>query len=112
LDLIGDTEYVVYDDMYFIYCPDDDDYSGFESLYLKMDDYWFEVPAENYIFDYDETDGEGNEICLIGLVEGSSYWLAGDVFLRSYYQIYDDDNAQMTLAPRLNGAVTDIIYDP
>jgi len=47
--------------------------------------------------------------CILGfLTNTADYWLVGDVFLRNYYTVWDDDNNQLTISPRKSGAVSTI----
>ena len=81
------------------------------SLFLYVQGYWLEIPSEAYIFYIFKDRSE--KLCLIGMVENDDeYWLAGDVFLISYYQVYDDDNSQMILSPRKKSSVATIEFGP
>ena len=42
-------------------------------------------------------------ICTLGFVANSDdYWLLGDVFMRGFYVIHDDDNQMLGMAPHSN----------
>jgi len=41
-----------------------------------------------------------------------SYWLAGDVFIRNFYTIWDQENAKIGFAPLATGTATIVVSDP
>lgn len=49
-------------------------------------------------------------MCFLGLIENDSdYWLVGDVFLISYYTVYDEVKGTITFAPRKGSYVKKIV---
>jgi len=82
-------------------CPSD--YSTFPTVSLLIGGYWFDIPPYTYLV---EDDG----YCIVGFLENSDdTWLVGDVFLRNYYSVFDDDTGELTFAPRItNTYVTTI----
>jgi hypothetical protein len=82
--------------------------SQYETVYLWIDDYRFEVSVDDYFLAYndlvEEPSDEYADVCLIGIVDTffSSYWVLGDAFMKGYYTIHDNDdheNARMGFAP-------------
>jgi hypothetical protein len=61
-----------------------------------VDGYWLEIPPETYIFDF------GSRFCMLGfgLMDIYGYYLFGDVLLRNYYTVWDNENAQIGWTPR------------
>lgn len=90
--LIGNNDHTKDTDGYYIIrCSDE-----FPSVFLLIDDHWFEVPPSTFIFaipgypDY----------CYVGIHHVSDdYWLIGDTFLRGYYSVWDNPNNRIGLAP-------------
>jgi len=80
----------------------------YESFWLRTgDEYWMEIPPETYIMDI------GESVCVYGITTTSSdYFLLGDVFLRNYYSIHDDDNGLIGLAPHANSVATPLAIGP
>ena len=86
----------------------------FEDIYLTIqgnqysilvEDYWFEVQPENYWED---------PSCFIGIIQERTinYWLLGDVFLRGYYTVWDNNDAtaaSMKFAPHATSSKPKVI---
>ena len=88
------TQLQIFYGQYFVSC----DTTTFPSVYFYIDGRYYEILAKSYITGY-----KANDLCLLGFMPGGlgSYILAGDVFLNSYYSIWDDDNAQVAFVPNL-----------
>lgn len=64
-------------------------------MYFYSNGYYLPVTPENYVISFGSTSDE----CVIGFISSSDYsGLFGDVFLRNYYSIWDNDNAKLGLA--------------
>lgn len=85
---------------YFVNC----DTTKYSSFYILMDGYWVEIPPEAYIFDL------GGRFCLLGfgLMDIYGDYLFGDVLLRSYYTVWDDDNSYVGFTPRTGSSAGSI----
>jgi saccharopepsin len=86
---------------YFVNC----DTSKYSSFYILMDSYWIEIPPEAYVFDL------GGTFCMLGfgLMDIYGDYLFGDVLLRSYYTVWDNDNSLVGFSPRTDsyaGSIT------
>ncbi|TNV79382.1 hypothetical protein FGO68_gene14782 [Halteria grandinella] len=81
--------------VYGYYTTYDCDPSQYDTLYLQMGSHWFGIPPQAFIYTFSDT----NE-CVIGFksMQGD-IWLIGDVFLRSYYSVWDHDNDSIGLSP-------------
>jgi hypothetical protein len=76
---------------YIDYCSNSDYYP---SLYLLMGGTWMEVPASSYMFNF------YSDYCMVGIQSaGAHYWLLGDGFLKNFYTIWDNTNAQVGIGP-------------
>jgi len=76
--------------------------SKLPSLFIYFQTYWLEIPPEAYVFNF-------GKACSVNILSNTDdTWLAGDVLLRNYYTIFDDDNSEMTFSPIVGGIVTDI----
>ncbi|CDW82048.1 asp domain containing protein [Stylonychia lemnae] len=73
------------------------DLSTYESIFLYIDSKYFEITPKSFVFDY----LHDQSICAIGIVDGGNFWLLGDVFLREYYSIHDDEANRFKLAPHV-----------
>lgn len=83
-----------------------DNIDSLPSFYLHIQDSWLEIPASSYMIEYPDDPS----ICIVGIVPNSGdYWLAGDVFLRNYYAVFDDTKGTLTLAARLGSDVKSIV---
>jgi hypothetical protein len=86
--------------------------SRYETVYLWIDDYRFEISVDDYWIEYndivDEYDPEAADTCLLAIIDSwSGYWLVGDAFLKGYYSIHDNEdhaNAKMGFAPHATSA--------
>lgn len=67
--------------------------SAFNDLDLQIDDHVYAIPAVFFITSY-----EGICYNKIGL-SADKFWVLGVVFLQAYYQVYDLERNQVTLAP-------------
>jgi cathepsin D len=73
------------------------------SLFILIDGYYFEIHPTTFILPY-KTTTSGKYSCKLGLKRHSeSYWILGDVFLRSYYSLFDSSAGTLKLAPRATG---------
>ena len=68
------------------------------SFDLLFGQYWLTVLAEDYVV---EVNSFGTcAICLFGTDYGAhNYWLLGDAFMRSWYNIHDHANNRMGFVP-------------
>lgn len=81
----------------------------YQDFSLWIDDYEFEVLVDDYFLSLNDMLGkdaskEYEDVCMLGIVDDakSSYWVLGDVFLRGYYTILDNDDhaaAKMGIKP-------------
>lgn len=79
------------------------DTTTYQSIFMYINGSYYEMTPDTWLFPYDPT----NNICLIGILDsGSSMFLVGDVFLKNYYSIWDDDNNQMALVPNIYSTAT------
>ncbi len=66
------------------------------------------MKPETYILEYIPEDDE----CIIGFFDsGGDMFLLGGVFLKNYYSIWDDENAQMALVPHIYTTATVTVED-
>lgn len=71
----------------------------FPSLYLLVGDYWLEVTPQTYLVEL------SGPYCIVGIGNsGDDTWLLGDVFLRNFYSVWDDENNRVGLAPHITSA--------
>lgn len=60
-----------------------------------------EVTPDNYLISIGEF-ADGAKACYIGIVPSDiDYWLAGDVFLKGYFSVWDDEGNTISLAPHI-----------
>lgn len=86
LDNHSEAKYYSTDGLYTGTC----DSTKYESFFLYTNGYFVEVTPETYIISI----GSTNDECVIGIISSSDYsLLLGDVFLKNFYSIWDNDNA-------------------
>jgi hypothetical protein len=79
------------------------DTTTYQSIFMYINGYYYEMTPDTWLYPYDPT----TNTCLIGIMDsGSTMFLVGDVFLKNYYSIWDDDNNQMALAPHIYSTAT------
>lgn len=70
-----------------------------KSFFLYIDGRYLEITPTSYVLPVG-TDNNGNAVCAIGIVSsGDSNWLLGDVFLKNFFSVWDDDNGKIRFAP-------------
>ena len=68
-----------------------------------MGNYYLEIDPWTYIVDI----SGDNSYCMIGLVINSDdYWLLGDVLLRNYYTIFNEQDKQIGFVPHKTSNAT------
>jgi hypothetical protein len=71
--------------------------SQYETLYLWIDDYRFEISVDDYWIQYNDIvevyDETATDTCLLAIIDDAQngYWLVGDAFLKGYYTIHDNN---------------------
>ena len=89
---------------YFYSC----DETKFPSFNLRIDGVYFEVTPATYLFDFREL---GARSCSVLIYEvEADYWLIGDVFLRNYYSVWDQDNSKLGFAKGKYAPVVEPFY--
>ena len=85
--------------------------SEYETLYLWIDDFRFEISVDDYWIDYNDLiedvedyDPAEADTCLLAIIDGFHdwSWTVGNAFLKGYYTIHDNSdhaNAKMGFAP-------------
>jgi|LauGreDrversion4_2_1035121.scaffolds.fasta_scaffold331870_1 hypothetical protein len=83
--LMGTIPYQLYSDAIVSSC----DRTLYKSVFLYADNKYFEITPSNYVLTVDiGIPGK----CLIGFTKFSSdRWLLGDVFLRNFYSIWNEE---------------------
>ena len=69
--------------------------SDYDSIYIRLDSYWFEIKPESYILNqtYNGTIPDYQDLCTIGILPTSDNLITlGTIFLRNYYTIFDLEN--------------------
>jgi len=101
--LIGAQAVQGQDGVYSISC----DPSGLPDVVLTFNGNKFNVPASSYVF----SNGDGT--CKSGIAGdggmGLTQWIVGDVFLRTYYAVFDSGNNQVGFAPSAGASSSDLV---
>jgi len=101
--LIGAQAVQGQDGVYSISC----DPSGLPDVVLTFNGNKFNVPASSYVF----SNGDGT--CMSGIAGdggmGLTQWIVGDVFLRTYYAVFDSGNNQVGFAPSAGASSSDLV---
>jgi hypothetical protein len=73
--------------------------SSYQSLYLRLDNHWFEIKPESYILNHTYVDSnELDGLCTIGIITATDQVIIlGNVFLRNFYTIFDLEYDQLGL---------------
>jgi len=80
------------------------DLDKYESMFLELGGYYFEIPPSSYVVDWSFY---GYKWCDLGIVaENSDEWLFGDVLFRSYYNVWDEANSRVGWAIRTESDAT------
>eukprot|EP00347_Sterkiella_histriomuscorum_P017754 403348125 len=71
--------------------------SAFPSIYLRLDDFWFEIKPESYILNetLNTTNDQYKNLCTLAILPSSDVIILGVPFLRNYYTIFDLENDQV-----------------
>lgn len=90
-----DIPYQIYSDAILGSC----DASLYKSVFLYADNKYFEITPANYVLQVDiGVPGK----CLIGFTKfGSDKWLLGDVFIRNYYTIWNEETDKIGFVPHI-----------
>jgi len=84
----------------YVYSCDSTTLASLPTVALLINGYWYEFPPEVYSIPVE------TGICVFGMINsGAEYFLLGDIFFRSFYASFDDNNNQITFAPRKGGYV-------
>ncbi|CDW86854.1 plasmepsin 4 [Stylonychia lemnae] len=73
--------------------------SEYQSIYLRLDNHWFEIKPESYVLNQ-TVDGQLDlkELCTLGIIPSTDQTIIlGNVFIRNYYTIFDLENDQLGL---------------
>jgi len=85
---------------YYLKC----DKEKYESMFLELGDYFFEIPPSSILRDFS---AYGYKWCDLGFrYEQSDDWLVGDTLFRSYYNVWDEENALIGFALRTGSDAT------
>mmetsp|Transcript_17075 Transcript_17075/g.16297 ORF Transcript_17075/g.16297 Transcript_17075/m.16297 type:complete len:223 (+) Transcript_17075:754-1422(+) len=81
------------------------DLEMFESVFIEIGGYYFEIPPSSFVRNFEEY---GYKWCDYGFrwedIEGT--WLFGDTLFRSYYNVWDEENALLGFALRTGSDAT------
>lgn len=85
---------------YFVSCK----LAKFSSVYFLVDGYWLEIPPQTYVTNL------GGKFCMLGfgLMDVYGMYLFGDVLLRSYYTVWDNQNSLLGFTPRTGSSAGSI----
>lgn len=64
----------------------------YKSLYLRLDDHWFEIKPSSFLLNatYQFEEDQSSDWCTIGIIpQVEKYVVLGNTFLRNYYVIFD-----------------------
>jgi len=87
-ELLSGVSNQYYSGIYYVDCST---VGTMPSLFLTIENYWFEIPSSTYIVHLADAYGP---YCVLGFLSNSvDTWLLGDVFFRNYYAIFDDKNS-------------------
>lgn len=101
--LVASVSYLEQDGYYYVKCTSS---SSMPSAFVYMDGYYIETPPSSYLLLVGQFT-DGSDACMIGIVgNGDTYWLAGDIFLKSFFSVWDDDNSVIQLAPHSYSSAT------
>lgn len=101
--LLKDVDYTT---AYLPYLVADCDVTKYKSIFLynTPTGTYLEITPENFVL---QTDIGIPGYCLLAIVQNDDdYWLLGDVFIRNYYSIWDEENDQLGLAPHITSTAT------
>jgi hypothetical protein len=74
--------------------------SSMKSFFIYVQGYYLEVTPTTYLLDAGTTATDGSKLCIVGIMDGSStYWLGGDIFIKNFFSVWDDDNNKISFAP-------------
>lgn len=79
------------------------DLGTYDTVYFYLNGRYYGIDPSTYVI---SDSSLGASECIIGFADGSDMFLIGDVMLRNYYSIWDDDNSQMALVPHLESLAT------
>lgn len=99
--LLRNQDYKIVSGVYHASCNRAD----YDSLYLRIGDLWMELNPDAFVIDYNYSGYDGYCIVAIAINE-EEYWMLGDGFLRNYFSIFHEANAQLGLAPHLDSKAT------
>jgi hypothetical protein len=82
-----------------------DEISDFPELVFTLNGKKFPLKPEDYWIDWGDPEGSGKITCMLGVVSadglglgGTTVWLLGDVFLTTYYSVWDVEQKRLGLA--------------
>eukprot|EP00347_Sterkiella_histriomuscorum_P018543 403345111 len=79
----------------YIYCSQT---SNMKSFFVYIGGRYLEITPQAYMIKVDEVNGQA--MCVIGIAaSGDSTWLVGDVFLKNFFSVWDDDRGKISFAP-------------
>jgi hypothetical protein len=86
------------------------DVSLYKSVFLYAENKYFEITPANYVLQVDiGVPGK----CLIGFTKfGSDKWLLGDVFIRNFYTIWNEETDKIGFVPHITSTANIRSSDP